>query len=184
MSDTTSEPRSCTATNRDGQPCRRAPIMGASVCWTHGGATAQVREKARVRLLEAKVAGELVKRGWEPINDPLPAYADLAGEVWAWKELCREQAATLAQWDYRDAKLAEDVKPLVVVYERALDRARGTLVDMMRLGLDAQALRQAKERPSREVAEQFVAVLQALDLTEEQQQRLPGLLTGLIGGEQ
>ena len=43
---------SCTARNRQGEPCRRAPILGGTVCWTHGGATRQAKAKAAARLAE------------------------------------------------------------------------------------------------------------------------------------
>lgn len=174
----------CGAKTRSGRPCPNPPIKGATRCRQHGGASPASLAKAKERLLEANVAGELTKRGWEPVTDPLPAYADLVGEVWAWKELCREQVSKLQRWDYTDLKAAGDAKALVVVYERALDRARGALVDMMRLGIDAQALRLAKARPSREQAEQFAAILDALDLTAEQSAKLPALLTRLIGDDQ
>lgn len=181
----TSQPmETCTATARSGKRCQKRPEPGQRVCRMHGGASPNALEKAAVRRLEARVGQELVQRGWEPITDPLPAYADLVGEVWAWKELCRDQVSRLEQWDYTDFKDAEDAKALVVVYERALDRARGSLVDMMRLGIDAQALRLAKARPSREQAQQFAAILDELDLTAEQSAKLPHLLARMIGGEQ
>jgi len=45
------EPVTCTARNREGNPCRAAPVVGATVCWHHGGAAPQVRRKAEERLL-------------------------------------------------------------------------------------------------------------------------------------
>lgn len=42
----------CKATRRDGTPCRRPPIQGATVCRAHGGAAPQVKAKAQQRLLE------------------------------------------------------------------------------------------------------------------------------------
>lgn len=43
--------RLCTAhSSRTGLPCKRAPIAGATVCRTHGGAAPQVRQKALERL--------------------------------------------------------------------------------------------------------------------------------------
>ena len=177
----------CIATNRAGARCRKRPEPGMRVCRMHGGATPNAKAGAAVRLLEAKVAGEVTKRGWEPLTDPLAAYADLTGEVWAFKELCREQLAALRTWDYSDLKAAEDIKPIVAVYERALDRAAKALVDMMRLGLDAAALRQAKERPSREQAEALSRVLDtmlgALDLTDEQRRRVPAALADALRTE-
>ena len=41
----------CTAHSaRTGKPCRRAPILGGTVCVTHGGAAPQVKAKAKERL--------------------------------------------------------------------------------------------------------------------------------------
>lgn len=41
----------CTATNRQGTRCGRAPIPGGTVCRMHGGAAPQVKEAAMARLL-------------------------------------------------------------------------------------------------------------------------------------
>ncbi len=43
--------RRCTATNRHGLPCGRAPIPGGFVCVMHGGAAPAVKASARDRLL-------------------------------------------------------------------------------------------------------------------------------------
>jgi len=43
--------RQCTATNRDGERCRRYPIAGGNVCIFHGGGTPQAQQAARKRLL-------------------------------------------------------------------------------------------------------------------------------------
>lgn len=43
----------CTATNRQGQPCGRPPIPGGRVCRHHGGASPSVKEAAHRRLLAA-----------------------------------------------------------------------------------------------------------------------------------
>lgn len=40
----------CTATNRQGKPCGRAPILGGTVCNMHGGKAPQVIAKAKERL--------------------------------------------------------------------------------------------------------------------------------------
>lgn len=42
----------CGATRRDGTPCKRPPIQGATVCRAHGGAAPQVKRKAQERLLD------------------------------------------------------------------------------------------------------------------------------------
>lgn len=45
-------PRQCTATNRQGQRCRKPPILGGTVCRNHGGASPQVKRKAAERVLD------------------------------------------------------------------------------------------------------------------------------------
>ena len=45
-------PRQCTATNRSGDRCRRAPIIGGHVCHLHGGAVPAVQQAARERLMQ------------------------------------------------------------------------------------------------------------------------------------
>lgn len=177
----------CGATTRSGAPCRQAPIRGAARCRMHGGAAPQVLDAAKERVLEARVRGELARMEIEPIGDPGLAYATLAGEVWAWKELCRTQIAYLEHWDYTDAKAAQDIKPLIAVYERALDRAQKALADMLRIGLTAEALRQAKERPTVEQAAALHGVIQGLldrlALTPEQQRAVPDALTAALQQE-
>lgn len=42
--------RQCTATSRSGEPCRRAPIRGGTVCIMHGGKAPQTMEAARLYL--------------------------------------------------------------------------------------------------------------------------------------
>jgi len=45
------EDRQCTATaNSTGERCKRAAIKGSNVCYVHGGAASQVKEKAQERL--------------------------------------------------------------------------------------------------------------------------------------
>jgi len=44
--------RQCTATNRSGNRCGRAPIIGGTVCKAHGGGAPQVIRAARLRLAE------------------------------------------------------------------------------------------------------------------------------------
>lgn len=47
--------RRCTARRTNGEPCRAYALLGAEVCWTHGGAARQVRQAAQRRVAEADV---------------------------------------------------------------------------------------------------------------------------------
>ena len=179
------EPAQCTATSsQSGKRCRRAPMVGSEVCSTHGGKAPQVRAKAAERLLEAKIRGELAKVDITPITDPAAAYADLAGEQWAFKELARQQLVVLESWGSYSEALGEQIRPAVQVYTQALAATQKVLADMLRIGLSAEALRAAKERPSREQAEALGRVIDALlgglDLSAEQQARVPAALSAAL----
>ena len=45
----------CQARNRSGQQCGQQAIMGASVCYLHGGKAPQVQRKAKERLMLASL---------------------------------------------------------------------------------------------------------------------------------
>jgi HEAT repeat protein len=44
--------RVCTAHRTNGEPCKKAPILGGMVCDVHGGRAPQVRKSAQDRLAE------------------------------------------------------------------------------------------------------------------------------------
>ena len=178
----------CGAKTRSGKPCRQYPVQGATRCRMHGGLAPQVQAAARRRVLETRIAGELQRRGWAPITDPVQAYADLAGEAWAFKELLRDKLAELRDWTATNMLTGiPELQALVQVYERALDRAQRILTDMLRIGLTAEALNQARERPAREQAETFARVLDhllaLLALTPAQRQQVPDALAQALTKE-
>lgn len=174
----------CTATARSGNRCQKRPEPGQRVCRMHGGASPAAQAKAAERLLEAQVRGELQQLQIQPVTNPVGALAELGGEVLAWLELCRRNLEHLRHWETTDLKESMDIRPLVAVYERALDRAVSTMERMARLGLDAETLRRQlqieAERPSREQASTLqrvlAAVLDGLNLTPDQRAAVPDLL--------
>ena len=180
--------RQCTSKAKGtGTRCKRSPVPGAEVCVVHGGAAPQVRAKAAERLLTARIRGELAKAEIEPITDPAAAYADLAGEQWAFKELARQQIQVLESWASWSEGAGEQIKASVQVYTAALSQMQKTLADMLRIGLSAEALRAAKERPSREQAEALQRVIDGLlgglDLSAEQRAKVPAALTEAVRRE-
>ena len=180
--------RQCKAKSKgSGKRCKRRPVAGADVCLAHGGGAPQVKAKAAERLLTARIRGELAKVEIEPITDPAAAYADLAGEQWAFKELARQQIQVLESWASWSEGAGEQIKASVQVYTAALTAMQKTLADMLRIGLSAEALRAAKERPSREQAEALQRVIDGLlgglDLSAEQRARVPAALADVLARE-
>ena len=172
---------------QSGKQCGNWPLPGMDVCRLHGGRAKQVQAKAAERLLTARIRGELAKAEITPLTDPAAAYADLAGEQWAFKELARQQIEVLEAWHSWSEGAGEQIKATVQVYTAALAQMQKTLADMLRIGLSAEALRAAKERPSREQAEALQRVIDGLlgglDLSAEQRARVPAALADVLTRE-
>lgn len=153
----------CTAKTSSGEPCKKRPIHGGTVCATHGGSTPQVRQKARVRLLEAKLNLELEARGWAPVTNPAAELADLAGETLAFKDLAREQVNLVSSWVHEGAFDTQDIHAAVKIYVMGLEQAEKILSKMASLGLTEEFLRESlalqAERPTRDQVEKLTAVL-------------------------
>ena len=62
----------------------------------HGGLAPRVQAKVRAVQLRARINGELQALGWEPVIDPIPRYAELAGETW---RLRIWRGSGLTNWD-------------------------------------------------------------------------------------
>lgn len=178
----------CGAKTRSGKPCRQHPIRGGTRCRMHGGSAPRALAKANRRVIEARIQGELEARGWEALADPVAAYADLAGEIWQWKEIARTHIADLQAWATVNIVTGVDeVSALVQIYERALERAQRSLADMLRIGLTAEHLRQARERPTLDQAQTFQRILdhilEQLQLTDAQRALVPQALSAALTQE-
>lgn len=178
----------CGAKTRSGKPCRQHPIRGGTRCRMHGGSAPRALAKANRRVIEARIQGELEARGWEALADPVAAYADLAGEIWQWKEIARTHIADLQAWATVNIVTGVDeVSALVQIYERALERAQRSLADMLRIGLTAEHLRQARERPTLDQAQTFQRILdhilEQLRLTDTQRALVPQALAAALTQE-
>lgn len=135
--------------SRTGEPCKRWAIEGGTVCPTHGGSVALVKQHAAARVLQTKLADQVSRMPIEPVTNPVAVVQDLAGESLAWLAVCREQLANLANLDYTDRRGVRDVKPTIALYERAMTNALRITSDMVRLNIEArmagQVDMQAKE---------------------------------------
>lgn len=181
-------PAICGAKTRSGKPCQQHPIRGGTRCRMHGGSAPRALVAANRRTLEARIQGELAKHEIEPITDPVAAYADLVGETWAFKELAREKITELRAWTITNVITGTDEAAAILqVYERSLDRAQRSLADMLRIGLTAEHLRQARERPTLDQAQAFQRVLdhilEQLQLTDAQRALVPQALATALSQE-
>jgi hypothetical protein len=113
--------------------------------------------------LRARIDGELQALGWKPVTDPIPRYAELAGETLAFKDLARERINELESWEHDGTFETLDIHAAGKVYQLALEQSERILGRMSSLGLTAEILREAlhleAERPTREQVATLTTVL-------------------------
>jgi hypothetical protein len=137
--------RKCTAHTSKGKPCRKAPVLGADVCTSHGGAAPQVRAKAAERVAEEKLdkamRRELARLDVNPVDDPLTVLSTLAGQALAFKDALAERVNVLQAIRYQDARGSEQLRSEVALFERAMDRCERFCHSMAKLNIDERRAR-------------------------------------------
>jgi hypothetical protein len=132
--------RRCVATaSTTGERCRKAPVRGATVCWTHGGAVGRVKAAAARRVAESAAMAVYERysaNGDGPAVDVIRELARLAAEVRRFADFtgARVEALTAGEWRPDEPRAAAELS----LYERAVDRASRLMVDLARLGIDAR----------------------------------------------
>ncbi|QIY67932.1 hypothetical protein HEP84_25795 [Streptomyces sp. RLB1-33] len=127
-------------------------------------------ERQQVEVRARRLLGEL--GAFEPVTDPAGELRRLAGEVLGMKDAAARLVSALESPRYIGANGTEQLRAEIVVYERALDRAVRLLGEMVKLGLEERQV-QLAEAHGALVAQVIRAVLADLQLTPEQQARVP-----------
>jgi hypothetical protein len=161
------ESRRCTAKSKRSQErCRRAAVIGGTVCAMHGGKAPQVKAAAEQRDLEAKAEAE-VRSLWvgldkaTPVKDPVASLERLAGAL--------EQAADVVGAKVNNlGHLASGtgltgMRGEVVLLERLLGQLRQVLDAMARLGIAERHVELEQER-AQLVTAAFLAALASITL--------------------
>ena len=173
----------CNATARSGQQCGRPAMKGGHVCASHGGKSPRAMAAASRRIHEAKAAEEvgavadavLAYRATKPTENPLDGLARLASEVTAFKDALAARVNALSQIRYEDAKMSEQLRSEVALYERALDRTARLLETMVKLDFEKRMLA-LNEAQLDLMADAIRIILDGLDLTTEQQAKVPDIV--------
>lgn len=166
-----------------GDRCKRKAVEGLTVCRSHGAGSPQSKAKAARIKAEAKAAAEvqaqadavLAFRAERPLENPLDGLARLATEVTAFKDALAARVNALTSIRYEDMKSAEQLRSEVALYERALDRTARLLETMVKLDFEKRMLA-LNEAQLDLMAEAVRIILDGLDLTEEQQARVPDVV--------
>ncbi|MFJ5217179.1 hypothetical protein ACIP98_20955 [Streptomyces sp. NPDC088354] len=134
--------RRCTAKRKGGggEQCKQWALKGQKVCRVHGGKAPQNLAAGERRVNEARVEEEtrraLAVLDVPPVDNPLTALSELAGQVVAWKDALAERVNMLERIRYTDDKNAEQLRSEVALYERAMDRCVNVLGTIGRLRID------------------------------------------------
>ena len=138
----------CTATAKhSGERCGRRHSPGLNVCVMHGGGSKLSRAKSARFLAENKIRKSLDTVEIREVTNPLAEFRSLVSEMITWKDHVATHVAELdgkltlllegAEIGEHTLVVTEQLKAVVPLYERALDRA-GKFLDMWtRLGIDA-----------------------------------------------
>lgn len=178
----------CKATARSGEQCRRPSMKGGTVCASHGGKSPQVKAAAARRLAEQEAA-KAVRLFAAPVDiDPARALVELvqwtAGEVAYWREQVRALAdgnpEALTWGITREKQGGEDhgttleAKPNVayLMLTDAQDRLAKYATAALKAGVEERRVKLAEDQGAL-VAQVIRSILDQLNLTSEQQARVP-----------
>ena len=93
-----------------------------------------------------------------PLDNPIGQLQMLAAEVVKWQEILGTKVEGLSSWQHQDISGREDVRAIILAYERAMDRTGKILVDMARLGIE-ERLAKVTEAQAQTLIALIVAVL-------------------------
>lgn len=200
---------SCTHHKHDGTPCLKEPLKGGAMCRSHGGTEGKQRAAAEKRLAFAAVRKEAFDSFGGSLDvSPTEAMLAMVREA-AWNvaflrslvEVLRpqledggpvvidEEGVTQVPAAWVGAGIAaridpENFKAEAHVLVRMYDRERDRLVKYAKLCRDAgveEGRLKVYEEQGRWLTQTLDLVFTELQLTEDQQDRLPTIMRGVIG---
>lgn len=128
--------RTCNGHCKDGRPCEGAAVTGAEKCRMHlgkkaGPVIAAAKAEAEARKLFGRLAPEV-----KAIENPLEAYAQLAGRVTAWVETMDGLIGQLSTVGYEHERNGEQIHAAVQLYTQSMRDANAVLGTYARLRID------------------------------------------------
>lgn len=137
---------------------------GIGHCKLHGGNTGAQRLQADRIRVDREVRATLAALDVAPVDDPLTALMQLAGQVLAWQEATAHLVNRLGdQIRYEGMAGGEQLRAEVQLYERSMDRAEKVLSSIARLNIE-ERLAQISEAQADRVLAAIDAALAAAGL--------------------
>jgi DNA-binding protein YbaB len=140
---------------------------GVGHCKLHGGNTkGQKIQAARVQA-DREARAVLAELDVDPVDDPLTALSQVAGQATAWQKSTAELVNRLSQIRYEGAAGGEQLRAEVSLFERATDRLITVLSTIARLDIDGRLVR-IEEAKAQLLMDAVQAGLDAIGITTEQ----------------
>ncbi|MFJ9771222.1 hypothetical protein ACIRVF_08255 [Kitasatospora sp. NPDC101157] len=138
---------------------------GTGRCRLHGGNTPGQKVRAAQDIAEQEVRAVLAELDVQPVDDPLTALMQLAGQVVAWQTATATLVNRIGdEIRYEGGAGAEQLRAEVQLYERAMDRANAVLSSIARLNIE-ERLATISEAQAERILGAIDAVLAHLGVT-------------------
>ncbi|MGE7437956.1 hypothetical protein [Kitasatospora sp. NPDC001175] len=138
---------------------------GTGRCKLHGGKTITQRVKEDRIRVDREARAILAELDVAPVDDPLTALMQLAGQVLAWQTATSALVNQLgAEIRYEGVAGGEQLRAEVQLYERAMDRAEKVLSSIARLNIE-ERLAAIAERQAEKVLQAIDAALASAGVT-------------------
>ena len=162
-----------------GNQCTNPPMRGQDVCRMHGGKAPQnlaaAERRRATQALQANAEATIAHLGLEPVEDPLSELGKLASGAKAMMENLGARVNDLGDPETFDEKSVPQLRVVVELYERAMDRTAKILDMLVRHGYTERQVA-ISEQEALLVAGVIRRVVSGLGLTAEQQQLAGTLL--------
>ncbi len=145
----------------------RTDHFGFGACYRHGGATRAHRVHAGLEKAEHDARAILAHQDITPVTDPVAELQILGGEVREHRLLMARLANELEQWTQSNKLDVEDMRAVLLAYERAMDRSASLLTAMVKLDLQAVMVRLHAGQAAK-VLHVIESTLRSLSLTPAQ----------------
>lgn len=174
------EPEKCGVRTRQFpfEPCKNRAGMGTEhvgigACKFHGGSVPNHQRHAERLRIEEGARLILERENLVPVTDPLHELQLLAAETIRFREILGDKVEELTNITYSDLTETEQIRAVVMAFERALDRSNIVLSGMVRLGIEERVARvsQAQAAVMIRVVE---AVLESREMALPQDKRQLG----------
>lgn len=148
---------SARARTAPGGICHMQRMKRQKRCHMHGGKSPQAKERLARERVDEKLTAMAAYYDKGPIQDPLSALKELAGEVVGWKDFMREKVAELDTLSY-STDYGETARAVVQLFERAMDRAGDFLFKIAKLNID-ERLAAVSEQQAKMIEDGFFDAL-------------------------